>query len=397
MSSGLRVLHVVRRMYFGGLEMGVVNLIHGLAEQGIAQALCCLEDRGELADRLPASVPVWSCGGASGAQRVPLRAAQFMRSWRPHVVHARNGSAWIDAAAAWLLSGRCGRLAFSVHGWDRLDRLPRGRAFLYRQIARLTTGLAAVSAETARQFAAETGIPERRFCILNSGVDTERFRPAPHRPVRDRFVIGCVGRLDPVKAHDVMIHGFSRVLASGTRDVELHLLGDGPCRPDLERLVQSLQLGGRVRFSGMVSDIPEQLRSIDLFVLSSHREGRPTSIMEAMASGLPVVATRVGSIPDLVEHGRTGLLVPPADSTALAQAIGTLLGDDSLRQRFAESARAVAVAEFSLHRMVRDYLAFYEGMSRVKGNHVSPSTAERKSDVATPPASVRLSEGHASL
>jgi glycosyltransferase involved in cell wall biosynthesis len=361
-----RILHVVRRLCFGGLEFGMINLIRGLERHGFTQAVCCLEDRGELAHLLPESVPVWACSEGTAAPRVPWRAARLFRTWGPDVVHARNGGAWIDAGVAWLLAGRPGQLVFSVHGWDRVGRMSWKRAFIYRRLAWVTRRMVAVSAETAQQFADEAGIPLRRFTVLGSGVDTESFRPSAEprdpRPAA-RLVLGCVGRLDPVKAHDVLIDAFTRVVGAGL-DLELRLLGDGPCRPSLERLVRDRGLTDRVRFLGMVHDVPEHLRDQDLFVLASHREGRPTSIMEAMASGLPVVATRVGSVAELVAEGRTGLLAEPGDVEGLAQAIRTLAADATLRRRFAEEARRFAVSELSLGGMVQRYAAFYRDVAR---------------------------------
>ncbi|MEO6809982.1 MAG: glycosyltransferase, partial [Isosphaeraceae bacterium] len=208
-----RVMHVVRRLGFGGLEVGVVNLVRGLERLGFEQAVCCLEDRGELAEQLPRSVSVWGCSdGLRKPQRLPWRAARLVRRWRPDIIHARNGGAWIDAVAAWTLAGRRGRLAFGFHGWDRLDRLPRRRAFLYRQLARVTWAMTAVSAEAARQFAEEAGIPPGRFVVLGSGVDTERFQPTAAPNGVGRLVLGCVSRLAPIKAHDVLIDAFARVV-----------------------------------------------------------------------------------------------------------------------------------------------------------------------------------------
>jgi glycosyltransferase involved in cell wall biosynthesis len=235
---------------------------------------------------------------------------------------------------------------------------------MFRQLARMTWALAAVSAEAAQQFADETGIPAGRFAVLGSGVDTKRFRPATGPRPAGRSILGCVGRLDPVKAHDVLIEAFFRALGDGTRDLELRLMGDGPCRPALERLVQERGLTSRVRFLGTVPDIPEQLRELDFFALASHREGRPTSIMEAMASGLPVVATRVGSVATLVAEGRTGLLANPGDTDGLARAFAVLANDESLRCSLASEARRVAVAELSLDRMVDQYDAFYREIAR---------------------------------
>jgi glycosyltransferase involved in cell wall biosynthesis len=227
----------------------------------------------------------------------------------------------------------------------------------------MTQGMTAVSTEAAQQFAEEAGIPPGRFVVLGSGVDTSRFQPPNLRRSGGRIILGCVARLDPIKAHDVLIDAFARVVNRGEVDLELRLLGDGPCRPALERQVRAGGLEERVRFLGTVGDVPERLRDLDVFVLTSHREGRPTSIMEAMAAGLPVIATRVGSIPGLVAHQRTGLLVEPRDVEALAQAIESLAVDPGLRLRLAEEARRVAVAELSLESMIAQYASFYRDLA----------------------------------
>lgn len=359
-----RVLHVVRRLCFGGLEVGVINLVRHLDRLGFPQAVCCLEDRGELADRLPESTPLWTCAEGRRPQRIPRTAAGYIRAWGPDIIHARNTGAWIDAALAWFVAGRRGQLAFSFHGWSRPDRMPRRQAFLMRQLARVTPAMAAVSAEAARQFADETDIPPGRFTVLESGVDVDRFRPPEVPGGGRRLVLGCVSRMDPIKAHDVLIEAFAQVVAGGARDLELRFLGDGPTRAGLERQARDRGIADRVRFLGMRLDVPEQLRELDAFVLSSRREGRPTSIMEALASGLPVVASRVGSIPDLVADGHTGLLFEPGDVAGLARAIGAIADDPSLRRRLGEEARRFALTELSAARMAERYAAFYRGVAR---------------------------------
>ncbi len=363
-SGSLRIMHVVTRLGIGGLEVEILNLVRGLERLGFTQSLCCLQDRGELADQLPDLVPVWSCGQGN-PRTVAFRAASIVRKWRPDVVHVRNGWAWPDVTAAWLLSLRQGRLVFSFHGWDRVGRLPWRRAFLYRQLARITPALATISTETANQFADEAGIAPGRFTVLDSGIDVQRYRPAERSGPSKKLVVGCVSRLDPIKAHDLLIEAFALALDGGARDLELRFLGDGPTRPDLERLVAERGLTDRVRFLGMRLDIPEQLREMDLFVLSSRREGRPISIMEAMASGLPVIATRVGSVAGLIGEGRAGILIEPGDVGGLARAIVKLVDDPVARAAFAAEARRLAVVELSVDRMAGQYAAFYRDVARV--------------------------------
>jgi glycosyltransferase involved in cell wall biosynthesis len=364
-ARALRVLHVVRSLNVGGLEMGVVNLVNGLHRLGVRQAVCCLEQRGALADRVPAEVPAWGC--AEGRRRVwqrpELRAARLIHEFQPHVVHARNCGAWVDAGLAWVLAQQPGRLMFSIHGFDVMQRVSRKWALIYRQLARLTHAMAAVSSETAHEFARETGIPVSRFTVLSSGVDTQRFHPALDwpRPVpaEQRLVFGYVARLGTVKGHDILIRAFARAVHEFGVNAELRLVGDGPLRPGLEALAQERGVTDRVHFLGTRDDVPDQLRSFDVFVLASEREGRPTSIMEAMACGLPVVATDVGSVRGLVAEGVTGLVVAPSDVDGLARGLCQIATDPALRQRFARAARAEAESRLSLDSMLRAYLQFY--------------------------------------
>ena len=357
-----RVLHLVTRLGFGGLEVEIINLVGGLERLGFEQALCCLRDVGELATDLPPTVPA---RGLGGGRLVAFKAARWFRDWRPDIVHVRNGWAWPDAAAAWLLAGRPGQLVFSFHGWDRVSRMPRRRAFLYRQLARITPALATISIATAERFAAESGIDPERFVVLDSGIDMDQFRPRPRTNPGDRVVLGCVGRLDPIKAHDLLIEAFAQALDGGRRNLELRLIGDGPERDNLERLVADRGLGDRVRFLGMRRDIAAQLGELDLFVLASHREGRPISIMEAMACGVPVIASAVGSVPGLIEQDQTGLLVEPGDRAGLTAAIAGLADDPARRARLGAAARRFAVLHLSVDRMAEQYAAFYRDVARL--------------------------------
>lgn len=366
-SGSLRILHVVRTLSAGGLEVGLVNLVGVLQQAGFVQGVCCLEDKGALAERIPHGVPVWSCRAQKPSRwnRHEFRAVSLFRKFRPDVIHARNYGAWIDAVFARTLAFNPGRMAFTMHGWDRVARMHPRKAFACRVLASMTDGLAAVSPQTANEFARETGIAADRFQILHSGVDTNRFTPNALRARHTadaKFVIACVARLDPVKGHQALIDAVSQIRSAGVPNVELRLVGDGPMRPKLEEHVRHLGLEDWVRFLGTRDDAPEQLRDADVFALASDREGRPTSIMEAMAAGLPIVATNVGSVTDLVDDGECGFVIEPGDSAALAKALLSLAQHDELRYKMGDAARAKAVREFSLERMGRDYAEFYRGL-----------------------------------
>ncbi|SBT04713.1 Glycosyltransferase [Candidatus Accumulibacter aalborgensis] len=365
----MRVLHLVNSLDVGGVEVGVVNVMCGLDDLGYEQAVCCLERAGALIDRVPESISVSVCGKTDRRERLApvLRAARSMRRFQPAVVHARNCGAWVIGALAWLLAGCPGHLVFSLHGLDWIGRVGPVRAMIYRQLARITFRMVAVGAATGECFARQVGISPERFTVLHSGVDTQRFQPALARlrSVRSpcRVVVGCVARLGQQKGHEQLLKAFAGAAAQCPTELELRLVGDGPCRAALQTLARQLGVETAVRFMGECTDVPEQLAQFDIFVLASEQEGRPTSIMEAMAAGLPVVATRVGGVADLVIDGQSGLLVAPDDVAALTRAIVALADDAGARQTFGEAGRRLAAESFSLVSMVQNYQRFYLDVS----------------------------------
>lgn len=357
-TAALRVLHVVRSLDVGGVERGVINVVQGLDRQGFTQAVCCLEGAGRLAAGLPASVALFDCGG--GRVAPVLRAARAMGRFQPHITHARNCGAWLNGGVAWRLAGAPGRLMFSIHGLDWVGPVPAGRARLYRLLARMSTALVAVSRPTAEHFAAQTGISPSRFGVLPSGVDVTRFQPGEGG--QGVLRLGCVARLGQQKGHHRLIDAFAAAVARSARPLELWLIGDGPYRAELEACAVTAGVADRVRFLGEVEDVPARLRALDIFILASEQEGRPTSIMEAMAAGLPVIATQVGAVADLVRDGVTGRLVAAGDGLALCEAILQLAGDAALRRQFGHAARADAEARLSLDAMVDRYATFYRAL-----------------------------------
>jgi glycosyltransferase involved in cell wall biosynthesis len=196
-------------------------------------------------------------------------------------------------------------------------------------------------------------------------VDTRLFAPGGRPAARaalgigsEHLVIGTVGRLDPVKDQVGLLKAFSRL----TDDPRAFLLivGDGPCRQELEATIGALGLGDRVRLLGERDDVPAVLSAMDVFVLCSVGEGISNAILEAMATGLPVVATRVGGNPELVTDGSTGFLVEPRSPAGLAARLRRYLEDPMLPAHHGRAAREHAEAEFSLERMVGAYEQLYD-------------------------------------
>jgi glycosyltransferase involved in cell wall biosynthesis len=229
-------------------------------------------------------------------------------------------------------------------------------------------------------------IPLDRITVIPNGVDTDFFRPASPASGR-KPVILCVARLVPVKDHATLIRAFGLLLKDHP-DAELRLVGDGPLEADLKALVEQTLPPGRVRFLPGRPDVRPLLEQAAILVLNSRQEAFPNVILEAMAMGLPVAATRVGGIPEMVTHGETGWLAPPGNPAALAAAMSQLLGDAATRQAFGRAARERVERHFSLATMVRGHEAVFAKLlaqrAAPRGGHPEQKSAPALKDTGSP-------------
>jgi sugar transferase (PEP-CTERM/EpsH1 system associated) len=354
----------------GGLENGVVNLVNATTEQ-FRHSVICMTTAGPFARRLPPDVDVHVLGKSVGHDpRTFVNLVRVLRRTRPDVVHSRNWATFDAVMAARLAGIRA--IIHGEHGRDIAD--PEGRNVRrnrYRRLcAPLVTRFVTVSDELRDWLVRDVGLSAKKIITIHNGVDTERYAPrdlaAARRALglpRDALVVGAVGRLDPVKDHATLVGAFASVL----RRVPaiLMIVGDGPCRRDLERRVRSLQIDPHVRLLGERDDVPVALAAMDVFVLPSIAEGISNTVLEAMATALPVVVTRIGGNPELVEDGVNGMHVPREDSAALAAAITAYLEDDHLRVLHGKSARERVLEHFSLQSMVARYASLYRDVAGV--------------------------------
>jgi sugar transferase (PEP-CTERM/EpsH1 system associated) len=363
----VRVLQVVNGLRRGGLESGVVNLLNGLPAADFEQRLACLDHRGDLAGHVSSRVPIDVLDRRRHDVALPLRLARVIRDVRPHVVHCRNWSTWADTVVAHRLAGRQGSIVWSFHGFADGHWFPARRRIASRVLALATDHLLAVCRDAAQRFATLSRIPIRRFEVLYSGVDCRRFAPSPERGqlrkrlgmLPDELVVLTVGRLTPAKGHAELLEAAAKVLSVSERRVRFLWLGEGPERERLEARAQALGLGGRVQMPGDSDRVPQFLAAADLFVLPSELEGMSSAILEAMASGLPVIAHTVGGNPELVDHEHTGLLCECGNTEALASAIARLVHHDDERLALGDAARHRAEQIFSLEAMLVRYADFY--------------------------------------
>jgi sugar transferase (PEP-CTERM/EpsH1 system associated) len=363
----LLVVHVIYRLDYGGLENGVVNLVNRIPAGRYRQAIVCLAGVGqEFRRRIRRDdVEVVSLGKRPGKDPAAYgRMWRVLRRLRPTIVHTRNlgtvDMQWVAVAAG------VPRRVHGEHGWEASD--PRGlgpRSLRIRRACRPAVHrYVPMSRDLARWLEAAVHVRPERIRQAYNGVDTERFRPATPVESAGRMVrIGTVGRLDPVKNQAAILRAVRTILDQRPElDAALRLIvvGDGPERGALESLAGELGLLRHVEFTGTRDDTASILRTFDVFVLPSVNEGISNTILEAMASGLPVLAARVGGNPELVVHGETGLLYEPDATDGLEAGLQRYLDEPGLRRAHGTAGRRRVQDNFSLDAMVQRYLDIYD-------------------------------------
>jgi sugar transferase (PEP-CTERM/EpsH1 system associated) len=265
-----------------------------------------------------------------------------------------------------------GRDAGDPHGVNRKHNLLR------RLLVPVIDRYVPVSRDLERWLRGTVGIPQAKVELIDNGVDTERFRPATEAspeawsaPVDGRapFVIGTVGRLQDVKDQATLIDAFARLRAMLPEQrgrLRLVLVGDGPLRAKLAQRMADAGLQDCAWLAGPRSDVAPPMRSFSLFALSSIAEGTPVTMLEAMASGLPVVSTAVGGIPDLVQDGVTGILVPVGDAQRLAEALAAYVLDAERTRLHGAAGRARIEQKYSVSAMLGHYVDLYDGLRKTK-------------------------------
>lgn len=373
-------MHVVNSLEVGGLENGVVNLINNSDPELFAHKLCCIKRSGPLAERIarPDVEIIEMHGGYGNDFSLPFRLARLFRQKGPDIVHTRNWGT-VDAIAGAKLAGVAG-IVHGEHGREFHDMEGKNarRNRVRRLLSRFVDKYIVVSDDLRRWLIERVGVPAHKVTKIINGVDVDKFNDRDRPAVRRRLgydggakIIGTVGRLDPVKGQRYLIAAFAE-LGRRHPDARLLIVGDGPGRQELEALARALGVRDKTIFAGERRDIPDLLKAMDLFVLPSLAEGISNTILEAMATGLPVVATRVGGNPELVAEGLTGLLVPSADSGALAAAIDWYLLSPKAMESHGAAARERAVSRFALSGMVEAYRELYLSVHLAHGGRGAP-------------------------
>ena len=368
-------LHIDTARTWRGGQNQVLLTVNGLREIGHRAALVAHPD-GELRRR-----------AAEGLELIPLaprtemdlsaawRLARVVKRLQPAVVHAHDAHGVAMASLALSLGGT-GTQGPALVASRRVDFHLRQNSFSRWKHRQVDCFICA--SEAIRQMLVADGVPPDRTVTVHEGIDLDHVRSAPAVNVHEAFwlphrapVVGNVAALVPHKGQRHLIEAAHLVIQQ-MPDVRFLILGEGELRDSLERHVREHHLEKHVFLPGFRTDVLGCMKSFDLFVMSSVTEGLGTALLDAMACGKAIVATRTGGIPEVVEDGETGTLVPPRDHAAMAQAILAMLADDEQRRRMGEAGLARVQERFTVERMVAETAAVY---GRLAGRHHAEDTA----------------------
>ncbi|MBI3087370.1 MAG: glycosyltransferase family 4 protein [Candidatus Omnitrophica bacterium] len=373
----LRLMLVISSSELGGAERVVQLLCRSLDVERFAPAVVC-----------PPSAAMERIAGERGmaywplAFPVPVRwravrqLARLIREHRPDIIHTHL----ILADLYGMLACRIARgpvWVSTIHGpnyllpWGSpLERAQRWcLGWFYRALYQACDGVATCSEAVKQAVSSGLGIrvAPSKTTVIHNGIALQPFSAALNGASRRaaRPTVVCVSNFAPFKGHEVLVEALRRL--TSPNPVRCLMVGDGPTRGRIERAVQAAGLSQAVEFLGFRDDVPAILREADAVVLPSHWEPFGLVILEAMAAGVPVVATAAGGVPEIVTDGETGLLVPPGDARAMAQAVARVLSEEPLRQRLVAQAAELVRTRFTAEAMARAYERWYEHLAAVRG------------------------------
>lgn len=363
----IKVIHIVFSLEYGGLERIAIELAKHLNSGRYNVSICCLDTLGELTAEARANgIEVFLVKRRPGPDfTLPIRLAHILRKRKADVVHTHNMGPLLYGT----LGARLAGVPVVIN--TRHGRAPkRTNAYIWKA----NDAIIAISQDARDEIVKWNHIRLDKLKVIYNGIDNDRYSSEKTGDtIRQNLniesgamVVGTVARLSEEKDQFTLLDAFAKVI-SELQNVYLVIAGDGPLRKDLESHASDLGISQRVRFLGFRDDISSILRILDLFVLSSTSEGISLTLLEAMAAGLPIVATKVGGNPEVVIDGTTGFLVAPKKPAEMAEAIYNLLSDKKLAREMGDAGKKRVEEKFSLERMAKEYKEVYEECLARKG------------------------------
>ena len=360
----IRVMHLIHQLNAGGAENGIINIANHIDTNLFDISICSFVGNGTQINRLDKHrATLFELTKASGNDlRLPLHLFGLFKNWWPDIVHTHAWGTLCEGVGAAILA----RVPVVIHGEHGTMQEKKHNILVQRMVWRFADRILSVSHHHANELSKRIGFPLGKITVLVNGVDSKRFDSGRDgRSIkaglnlhRGDIILGTVGRLVAVKNQSLLIRALS-CLSRDYPNLKLIIAGDGPLRRSLEKLAVDAGCPTKIQFLGRRSDVPEFMAALDIFALTSKREGMSNTILEAMSSGLPVVATAVGGNPELVIDRETGILTPVDDVLALAKALEELIKHPEKRQRMGLAGRERVEKHFSLTSMVRNYEQLY--------------------------------------
>lgn len=372
------VVHLVYILDFGGLESLMVERINRMPADAYRHAIVCLTSYTDFSKKITRpNVELFALNKQPGLSLgLHTTLWKLLRKLRPAVLHTYNLAA-IEYALVAMLAGVPARIN-GTHGRDASDPNGTNRKhnFLRKMMVPFYDCCYSNSADMLDWNRRVIGVPHNKSRLLANGIDSDKFHPRALAHERsdslfglECIVIGTVGRIQDVKDHLGLLDAFitlrERTPALQKR-LRLAIVGDGPLLPALRAKAEQAGIGDMVWLPGTRTDIADILRTFDVFAMSSIAEGTPGAALEAMATGLPVVGTRVGGIPELIDDGVTGLLVAPSDPAAMAAALGRYVNDPKLGAQHGAAGRKRVQSKYSMTAMVAGYKSLYDSLCERK-------------------------------
>lgn len=366
----IKILHIINSFGVGGMENGLINIINCSDPADFQHEICCIRMSGGAENRLNRKTEIYEVNQPEGASfSLYVHLMKIIKRSAPDIVHTRSWGA-IDGIISARLAG-VRHIVHGEHGWNIHD--PSGRN-LKRNIARKTFSFwtqrfVAVSKDISRWLEKDCKIdPEKVVTVIN-GVDTNKFHPDGDVDSRlktgfcdpEDFVIGTVGRLDPIKNFDLLIQAFSKLKPLENKP-KLLIVGHGSELDNLKESARKCGISDSVVFTGERSDLEKLYPIMDVFVLPSKNEGISNTILEAMACGLPVIASNVGGNPELIDHEESGLLVESGAVSSFVDALQLYMDQPEFRTKMGAHAREKVLNRFSLKQMLLNYENIYKSL-----------------------------------
>jgi glycosyltransferase involved in cell wall biosynthesis len=373
----MRIFLLSTSMGMGGADQQILILAQAMQARGHEVKIVALAPLGAMGlEAQRAGIPTESLDLRRNLAVVPrfFRLVRMIRTWRPDVLHSHMVHANLVARAVRAFAP-VPVLISTIHSINDGGAL---RMVAYRLTSGMVDRFTIISRLAAQRYIAIGAVPEGRLQVIPNTVDTSRFRRLPHARAAirqelglgDEFVWIAIGRFEPAKDYPTMIAAFAR-LATERPKSQLVLVGEGSLKSDVEGLIRQKGLVGRVRLLGVRRDVPELLSAADGYLLSSAWEGMPVALLEAASAEVPIVATMVGGVAEVVEDGMTGLLVPPADPLALAQAMLRMESfSPEARGSMGQRGRILIEERYGTERVLQMWDRLYSECATVSGGKV---------------------------